>query len=129
MKASRGGASSRAVGAGRAPESISALIRYAASGTVRVNVPSVSSVWLNSVTPSYGSVPHVGLNPTTPQYAAGRTIEPLVCVPSAAHTWPAATAAAEPDDEPPGVCAPFHGLRVLPGCMNANSVVTVLPKT
>ena len=47
----------------------------------------------------------VGLNPTTPQYAAGRITEPLVCVPIAAGTCPAATAAAEPDDEPPGVCA------------------------
>ena len=27
----------------------------------------------------------------------------------------AATAAAEPEDEPPGVCAGFHGLRVGPG--------------
>ena len=50
-------------------------------------------------------------------------------MPSAAGTWPAATAAAEPCDEPPGVCDAFHGLRVLPGCMNASSVVTVLPNT
>ena len=73
--------------------------------------------------------PSVGLKPTTPQYAAGRITEPLVCVPIAAGTWPAATAAADPDDDPPGVCARFQGLRVGPGCMNANSVVTVLPNT
>ena len=67
--------------------------------------------------------------PTTPQNAAGRITEPRVCVPSAALTSPAATAAAEPLDEPPGVCAGFQGLQVGPGWRHANSVVTVLPVT
>ena len=40
--------------------------------------------------------------------------EPLVCVPSASGTMPAATAAAEPEDEPPGVRDGSCGLRVLP---------------
>ena len=40
---------------------------------------------------------------------------------------PQATAAAEPLDEPPGVCPRFHGLRVPRGSAAANSVVTVLP--
>ncbi len=40
----------------------------------------------------------------------------------------AATAAAEPEEEPPGVCAVFHGLRVGPGSKYANSVVCVLPR-
>ena len=40
----------------------------------------------------------------------------------------AATAAAEPDDEPPGVCSRFHGLRVGAGSRNANCVVCVLPR-
>src|ERR1700681_4546956 len=40
---------------------------------------------------------------------------------------PAATDAAEPLEEPPGVCAVFHGLRVPRGSDAANSVVTVLP--
>ena len=31
--------------------------------------------------------------------------EPLVCDPTASGTMPAATAAAEPEDEPPGVCS------------------------
>jgi hypothetical protein len=44
-------------------------------------------------------------------------------------TKPAATAAAEPLDEPPGENAVFQGLRVLPGWRKANSVVTVLPIT
>ena len=56
-------------------------------------------------------------------------IEPPVCVPTAAGTMPAATAAAEPDEDPPGVCAGLRGLRVPAGCRNANSVVTVLPAT
>ena len=75
-----------------------------------------------------GMAPKLGLNPTTPLKAAGRITEPSVCVPSASGTIPAATAAAEPDEEPPGVCAGFHGLTVGPGWRHANSVETVLPK-
>ena len=45
--------------------------------------------------------------------------EPLVCVPIASGTMPAATAAAEPLEDPPGVWTdPLTGtcgLRVLPG--------------
>ena len=53
--------------------------------------------------------------------------EPTVCVPSAPGTMPAATAAAEPEEEPPGVCSRLRGLCVLPGVKVASSVVTVLP--
>src|SRR5204862_3807431 len=67
--------------------------------------------------------------PTMPQYAAGRITEPPVWLPSVTATMPAATAAAEPDDEPPGVCEGLRGLRVPAGCRPANSVVTVLPST
>src|SRR5436305_1619248 len=69
-----------------------------------------------------------GLKPATPQYAAGRITEPAVCEPVAIGTMPAATAAAEPEEEPPGVCSRLCGLRVLPVCWCANSVVTVLPR-
>ena len=41
--------------------------------------------------------------------------EPAVWVPSASGTMPSATAAAEPLDEPPGVCAVSCGLAVRPG--------------
>ena len=41
--------------------------------------------------------------------------EPPVWVPSAAGTMPAATAAAEPEEEPPGVCSRLRGLRVTDG--------------
>src|SRR5262252_11097071 len=70
----------------------------------------------------------LGLKPTQPQKLAGRMTEPITCVPSAALTTPVATAAAEPLDEPPGVCAVFQGLRVPRGSDAANSVVTVLPR-
>ena len=53
--------------------------------------------------------------------------DPAVCVPKASGTMPSATAAAEPLDEPPGVCAGLRGLAVLPGVKVANSVVTVFP--
>src|SRR5262249_26930221 len=70
-----------------------------------------------------------GLKPATPQKAAGRMTEPPVCVPNAMGSMPAATAAAEPEDEPPGVYAGFTGLRVFAGFMWANSVDAVLPST
>ena len=35
-------------------------------------------------------------------------------VPVASHTWPTASATAEPPEEPPGVSAVFHGLWVWP---------------
>src|SRR6476660_1764293 len=86
----------------------SAPARTAQSATVRAKTPNVSSVGLKRCTPANGSTSLPGLNPTTPQYAAGRIIEPLVCVPIAAGTCPSATAAADPDEEPPGVHAAFH---------------------
>jgi hypothetical protein len=70
----------------------------------------------------------LGLKPKQPQKLAGRMVEPITCVPSAALAIPAATEAAEPLDDPPGVCATFHGLRVPRGSDAANSVVTVLPR-
>jgi len=55
-------------------------------------------------------------------------IEPAVCEPNASGTMKSATAAAEPLDEPPGVCARLCGLRVARGTKVANSAVTVLPR-
>ena len=54
-------------------------------------------------------------------------IEPVVCVANATGTIPAATAAAEPDDDPPGVRVTSCGLTVGPGGHAANSVVTSFP--
>ena len=50
--------------------------------------------------------------PTTPHSAAGWRMEPPVSEPSASVTSPAATAAAEPPDEPPGTRSVSHGLFV-----------------
>src|SRR5258706_16097077 len=47
--------------------------------------------------------------PTTPQSAAGWRIEPPVSVPVAPTHSDAATAAAEPPDDPPGTCASDQG--------------------
>ena len=79
--------------------------------------------------PTVGRWSKDGLNPTTPQKDAGRTTEPPVWVPMASGKKPAATPAAEPEDDPPGVCSRLCGLRVGPGWKKANSVVTVLPRT
>ena len=64
-----------------------------------------------------------------PQNEAGRITEPAVCEPKPSGTMPSATAAADPLDEPPGVCTGFFGFAVLPAVKQANSVVTVFPST
>ena len=63
-----------------------------------------------------------------PQYVAGLTVEPIVCEPSASGTMHAATAAAEPLDEPPGVRDSSCGLVVGPADAMAYSVDTVVPR-
>src|ERR1019366_3146505 len=78
--------------------------------------------------PSRGNNPYVGLHPAMPQYEAGRVIDPPVWEPMAPRHIPVDTAAAEPLDEPPGVCARFQGLRVTGGSKLAYCVVTVLPR-
>src|SRR6185436_235598 len=55
--------------------------------------------------------PYVGLMPTIPVRAAGCRIEPPVSVPVAPRQRCAATAAAEPPDDPPGTSAAFEFLR------------------
>src|SRR5918993_972277 len=52
--------------------------------------------------------------PTTPHSAAGWRIDPPVSDPRAMGANPAATAAAEPPDEPPGTRLRSWGLRVGP---------------
>src|SRR6266487_3187217 len=103
--------------------------RKAASPTLRAIVPIVSRLSASGFAPARGITPKLGLNPITPQYAAGRITDPAVCVPRASATMPSPTAAAEPLDDPPGVCAGLCGLAVFPAVKQANSVVTVLPRT
>src|ERR687896_242267 len=70
-----------------------------------------------------------------PVSAAGWRIEPPVSVPVAAGAIRAATAAAEPPDEPPGTLLAFQGLRTGPYQLVsfdepiANSSMLVLPST
>ena len=56
----------------------------------------------------------MGFKPQIPVSAAGWRIEPPVSVPVHAGTSPAATAAAEPPELPPGTHARFHGLCTAP---------------
>src|SRR5437764_8698742 len=75
----------------------------ARSFTPAANSPTVSSVHEKHFTPTVGNSRNDGLIAATPQNEAGRITEPPVCVPSASGIMPAATAAAEPEDDPPGV--------------------------
>src|SRR6478735_6075575 len=78
--------------------------------------------------------PYVGFTPTVPVTAPGWRIEPPVSVPSASGASYAATAAALPPPEPPGMRSRSHGLWVLPyaECSvddpMANSSMLVLPR-
>ena len=73
--------------------------------------------------------------PTMPQNAAGMRMEQPKSVPCASGTMPVATATAEPPDEPAGLSAGFHGLRVGPNSAllvlapQANSGVLVFAST
>ena len=102
---------------------------------MRTSAPTWSSEGASGSTPSVGTEPKVGLCPTSPQNAAGSRIEQPVSVPSASGVIPAATAAADPPLDPPGMRERSHGLRVPPstGCCvvspHANSWVRVLPTT
>ena len=71
--------------------------------------------------------------PVIPHKEAGCLIEPPVSVPVAAETIPAATAAADPPELPPGTKFCPHGLSTLPKKLvslddpMANSSILVLP--
>src|ERR1700756_3171800 len=64
--------------------------------------------------------PWLGLSPTSPQHDAGMRMLPPPSEALANGTIPAATAAAAPPLDPPGVRSSAHGLRVGPhasGCV------------
>src|SRR4051795_12305651 len=85
----------------------------ALSAAVRHRAPSVT----RKSSPCSGPReirPRAGLRPTSPQQAAGILIEPPPSDPWATGTIPAATAAAAPPEEPPGVREVSQGLRVGP---------------
>src|ERR1019366_644786 len=68
-----------------------------------------------------GTRPRVGFSPKIPQHDAGMRIDPPPSVAWAMGKRPAATAAAAPPLEPPGLKARSHGLAVGPN--SAGSVV------
>src|SRR4051795_2273155 len=84
------------------------------SSAVRAKGPTVSSVNESGIALARLTRPLVGFSPVTPQKCAGMRIEPPGSEPSAAGTSRAATAAPEPDDEPPVIRAVSHGLQTLP---------------
>src|SRR4051812_15021379 len=73
--------------------------------------------------------------PEKPHSADGMRIDPPPSDPVAIGTSPAASAAEEPPDDPPEVCARSHGLRVAPNtrlvlsALCPSSGVFVLPTT
>ena len=80
-----------------------------------------------------GTRPKPALIPEMPVKAQGMRIEPPPSVPTASGPMPAATCAAAPPLEPPGVRSGFQGLRVMPVSalsvtpFQPNSGVQVLP--
>src|SRR5687768_15320317 len=104
----------------------------AASATLIVCGPRCDTV-PNGDSGNAGTRPKLGLRPTLPQNAAGMRTEPAPSVPTLSGPSPAATAAAVPPDDPPGVFDGSHGLRVSPvngefvSPLQPNSGVVVFP--
>ncbi len=86
----------------------------ALSSTVLVIGPGESKDEPIAITPYLLTLPYVGFSPTTPHQLAGCLIEPAVSEPIAAMTSSAATAAADPPEEPPGRWFMFQGFLVGP---------------
>src|SRR5207244_4611439 len=66
----------------------------------------------NATRPNRETRPYVGFKPTQPHNAAGWRIDPPVSEPSAANASPAATTAADPPLDPPGIRVVSHGFNV-----------------
>src|SRR2546423_5163233 len=96
----------------------------AASGTECVIGPTCATVPKGD-SGQAGTRPKEGLMPNSPVKEQGMRIDPPRSVPTASGPIPAATAATAPPDEPPGVFAGFHGLRVMP--VRALSVTAFQP--
>src|SRR5207247_6812312 len=97
----------------------------AASATVVVRAPKhdVSEADERSC----GIRPKLALWPTRPVKAAGMRVDPPPSLAVQNGTIPAATAAADPPLEPPGVRIGSHGLRV--GPYASGSVVGTMPSS
>ena len=76
--------------------------KRAASRTLPAIGPAVSWLCAIGIIPRRLISPTVGLMPTIPFAAEGQMMEPLVSVPTASGTMPAATAIADPELDPHG---------------------------
>ena len=107
----------------------------AVSRTERASDPNTTQCAPSLSCGARGTRSRWGLSPNSPQHAAGIRIEPAPSAASAAGTIPAATAAADPPLEPPGVRSGSHGLRVTPQVTDSvnghspSSGIFVLPTT
>src|SRR6476469_8073401 len=106
MRSRPGGSNSARSGRAASTDSASA-----ASPTVVASTPFSTIPDQESTPTSAGTVYRPGLIPKTPQQAAGMRTDPSPSSPCATGTNPAATAAAEPPEEPPELRAGFHGFR------------------
>src|SRR4029453_9709440 len=100
--------------------------KAAASATVRASGPFT----LNPYASPWGAGetrPLVALIPNRPQHEAGMRIEPPPSDPCAIGASPAATAAAAPPLDPPGVRERSHGFRHTP--LSTDSVTAVVPNS
>lgn len=66
-------------------------------------MPAESQLWDTGTMPVWETRPRVGLIEYKPHLLAGHTSEPLVSVPMETGAYPAATALAEPEDDPEGI--------------------------
>jgi hypothetical protein len=85
----------------------------AASATVRASGPLCTRCVQAFVAGQNGTRPKVPLKPTTPVRPAGIRIDPAPSPPCASGPRPAATAAAAPPEEPPGVVEVSHGFTAV----------------
>src|SRR3989338_5677961 len=86
----------------------------AASRAVLVRGPIWSNDEAIAIRPWRDTRPYVGFNPTIPHMAAGCRTEPPVSDPRANTARLAATAAADPPDDPPGIILSSNGFLVGP---------------
>ena len=99
----------------------------AASRTVRAIGPEVPSPSEPETNGAGETRPRDGLMPKSPQHEAGMRIEPPPSLACATGARPAATAAAAPPLEPPGVRVTSHGLWQSP--FSSDSVIAIVPNS
>src|SRR4051812_49745641 len=91
----------------RASGFVSTCMNHAALSTSRDIGPAALPMYGGSI----GIRPRLGLRVKMPHQPAGRRSEPPMSVPICSGPYPAATAAAAPALEPPGVFVKSQGLR------------------